>query len=216
MKPTGLITESNELSLGLKKLLKKAGYHTFFEISRKTRLGLKQRVKGLTVRHLATLTEALKVRGLSFYPDDSIYLDTFINQRKLFNLWRDGIYTYKQLDEVTFEEFQFYMGGPQSHFFRNNKGASAWLKEHGMHISENRDRTLRFSPYLCDKTSKLLNEAGVISLMELIDKSDYEIALKLQPDFGTKGRISPLTRARLAEIKYVFFKMNIERPCKPL
>lgn len=215
MKPTGLIAESGELSLGLKKILKRAGFYTFFELSRKTRLGLKTKVKGLTVRHLVSLTQALKARGLSFYPDDSIYLDIFINQRKLFNLWRDGIYTYKQLDEVSLEKFQFYMGGPQSRFFRDRTGLAArWLVEHHHELKKTKAR--QFSPYLTERTTDLLCQAGVSSLGELVTKSDPELAQMLQPDFRASKRATPMTRARVTEIKYALFKAGINRPCKPL
>jgi hypothetical protein len=162
MKPTDLITECDGLSLELKKILKKAGFSTFFDLSRKTRLGLKNQVKGLTVRHLVSLTQTLKVRGLKFYPDDSIYLDIFINQRKLFNLWRDGIYTYKQLDEVSTEDFQFYMGGPQSRFFRDRTGLAArWLVEHHHEMKQTKIR--RFSPHLTERTADLLCKAALAS-----------------------------------------------------
>jgi hypothetical protein len=212
MKPTDLIHESDELSLELKKILTKAGFKTFFDISRKTRLGLRNKVPKLKVRHLANLEQALINRRLNFYPDDSIWLDELIDQRKLYNLWKKGIDTYIQLDNLPFTEFEALIGGPQSRFFRNKKARREWLLKNKL------VKIKRFElPHLTSETSDLLYKGGVRSLQETVQKTDYELARILQPGFGTtKASLKPLTRARLIELKYALMKEGIDRPFKPL
>lgn len=214
MDSTDLIHESGELSLELTKILTKAGITKFSDLKTYTRLGLKTEVPKLKVRHLVDLVHALNSRGLQFQPDDSIWLDIFINQRKLFNLWEDGIFTYEQLDAVSTEEFQFYMGGPSSRFFRNRTGlATRWLSDHNMSRIQDKKK---ISPWLSERTSSLLWQAKVDNLKELVNKSDYELALMLQPDFKARKKALPVTMARIAEIKYALLKEEIDRPFRPL
>lgn len=214
MDSTDLIHESGEFSLELTKILTKAGIIKFSDLKTYTRFGLKTEVPKLKVRHLVDLVHALNSRGLQFQPDDSIWLDIFINQRKLFNLWEDGIFTYEQLDAVSTEEFQFYMGGPSSRFFRNRTGLAArWLSDHNMSRIQDKKK---ISPWLSERTSSLLWQAKVDNLKELVNKSDYELALMLQPDFKARKRALPMTVLRITEIKYALMKEGVDRPFTPL
>ena len=214
MDSTDSIPESGEFSLELIKILTKAGLTRFAQLTKYPRLDLRTKVPKLKVRHLSNLEWALQSRGLDFLPDDSIRLDNFINQRKLFNLWRDGIDTYQQLDTVSTEQFQFYMGGPNSRFFRDRTGLAArWLVDHNMSRAQDKKE---ISPHLTERTNSLLCRAKVDSLKELVNKSDYELALMLQPSFRESRDALPLTRARLIEIKYALMKEGVDRPFKPL
>ncbi len=119
------IAKCLELSQELKKILKKAKFFTFWELSRRTITTLRKKAPKLKVRHLANLESALRNRDLDFYPDDSIRLDEFINQRKLFNLWQKGVYTYRQLNSLQYNEFEATFGGPKSRFFTDKAEARA-------------------------------------------------------------------------------------------
>lgn len=214
MNPTDSILESGEFSLGLIKILTKAGLTSFMQLTKYTRSGLRAKVPKLKVQHIVNLNQALYNRNLKFQPDDSIWFDDFINERKLFNLWRDGIITYEQLDAVSTEEFQFYMGGPSSRFFRGRAELAArWLADHNMSRAQDKKE---ISPFLTERTNSLLHRAKVDNLKELVNKSDYELVLMLQPNFKESRRILPMTRARMTEIKYALMKEGIDRPFTPL
>ncbi|MCA9357290.1 hypothetical protein H6784_02135 [Candidatus Nomurabacteria bacterium] len=213
MKKTELFTSTghDELSLELKRLLTKAGLKSFSQLSEFTRLGLLELIPELKVRHLVNLELALEIRDLFFQPDNSIQLDLFINQRKLFELWKKGVYTYEQLDKLPFAEFAVAMGGPHSRFFRRRVDAESWAKEHGI------AKKLFEILYLTSRTAWLLYAGGITSLEETVIKSDFELAQILQPSFGLNGiKLLPLTRKRLLEIKFALLKAGIHRPCMPL
>lgn len=208
MEPTDLIADNAGLSQQLKSILAKAKFVTFFDISRRTIGTLRKKVPGFTVRHLANLEHELKLRGLDFYPDQSIRLDEFINQRKLFLLWKKGVTTYPELDRLSYEEFESALGGQFSRFFRKKNLSRAWMAKHKLTEKE----LVRFT-YLTPKTAKLLYQGGLSSLEETVKKSDYELSFILQ---GNEKKAEPLTRARLVEIRYALWKAGIERPCMPL
>jgi hypothetical protein len=208
-----LLIENSQFGAAFKKALKRAGFITFGQISNKTQLEFIEQVPGLKVRHLRDLILA-NITFKSGTP--CIWFDDFINERKLFNLWQDEIYTYEQLDSVSYEQFQFYMGGPQSRFFRKKKEASAWLQEHKMRMAKEKKLIRNFGTYVNGRISQLLTEAGITKLAELLTKSDYEIAKILQPDFPQTKLLSPLTRERITKIKYALLKEGIDRPCMPL
>lgn len=202
---------SEQISLELKKLLANSGLTSFIQLAGLNRHELLRQVPKLKVRHLANLEFALKIRDLYFAPDNSIELDEFINQRKLFELWKKGVYTYEQLDKLPFAEFAVAMGGPHSRFFRRRADAESWAKEHAI------AKKLFEIPYLTPRTSWLLYTGGIACLEETVRLSDFELAQKLQPSFGPDGtRLLPLTRKRLLEIKFFLLKAGIHRPCMPL
>jgi hypothetical protein len=205
------IHESGELSLELTKILTKAQITQFSTLAKYTRLGLRTKIPSLKVRHLADLEWALKARDLDFILDNSIRLDNFINQRKLFNLWEQGVYSYPELDQLSFEEFVSAMGGPQSRFFRNKSDAKKWLEKHG--LSEKREKKQYDLPHLTTITAELLYDGNLCTLKEVAKKSDFELARILQRN--TKPA-SLLTRARLIEIRYALWKEGIDRSCTPL
>ncbi|OGG70113.1 hypothetical protein A3I99_04215 [Candidatus Kaiserbacteria bacterium RIFCSPLOWO2_02_FULL_45_11b] len=206
------IHESGELSLEFTKILTQAGITKFKALAKYTRFGLRTKIPKLKVRHLANLEWSLKIRGLDFVPDFSIRLDDFINQRKLFNLWKQGVYTYQELDRLPFEKFVEAMGGPQSRFFRNKSAAKQWVEKNKL---SNKKRL--GLPHLTQTTAELLYKGGIGSLNQLAKKPDLELAKILQPGFGTtKTALKLLTRARLVEIKYALYKDGIDRPCMPL
>jgi hypothetical protein len=134
MKQTTPLSSIGGLSQVLTKILNRAGIKNLEDIAELTRLKLKQRVPRLAVRHMVDLGHILQNHELDFAPDDSIRLDVFINQRKLFWLWQLKVYTYKQLEELDHETFVEVMGGPQSAFFRKKKLRDKWLKENNLLI----------------------------------------------------------------------------------
>ncbi len=152
---------------------------------------------------------------MEFCLDDSILLDHFVNQRKLFILWQDGIDTYQKLDSVSFEKFQVYMGGLNSSFFRKQKNAVYWLTAHWM----NRAIIESLNPYMSKETSCKLYRAGIWSLADLVKKSDYDLACIFQQNLIKKETlegVSSITKARIREIKYVFFMTGTKHFCMPL
>ena len=208
MKLTKDIKECPELSQELKKILHQAGITHFTALRKYTRLDLRTEIPKLKVRHLSNLEWALNIRGLNFVADDSILFDDFINQRKLFDLWEQGVDTYSKLDSLPFEKFKVAMGGPQSRFFRNKTAAKKWMELHG--LSEKKRYEL---PHLTPTTAELLYRGGLSTLKQAAKKTDFELVRILQNNTKPPG---PLTRARLTEIRYALWKEGIDRPCKPL
>lgn len=212
MSNTELIHTSGELSSELKTILTKAGITTFTDLSKLTVIGLRTQVPKLKVRHLADLEYELLRYNMSFVPDDSIRLDNFINQRKLYELWEKGVDTYQKLEQLNYEEFVQAVGGHQSNFFRKKAVAKQWMEKHNLTEKSGFD-----FPQLTEQTAKLLYKGGLTNLKEVADKTDFQLAQILQPSFGkSKKTLSPLTRARLIEIKYAFLKSGIERDFRPL
>ncbi len=212
MSNTDLVHICDGLSSELRKILVKAGISTFTDLSGLTRAELRTRVSKLKVRHLADLEHELLIRNEGFVSDDSIVLDNFINQRKLYELWKKGVDTYQKLEQLNYEEFVQAIGGPKSGFFRKKAAAKAWREKHNLTEKKSFD-----FPLLTEQTAKLLYKGGLRDLKEVAGKSDFELAQILQPSFGkTKTTISPLTKARMTEIKYAFFKQGIERHFRPL
>jgi len=205
---TSQIKECEELSGQLRKILSRAGIGTFTKLASLSRQGLIERVPKLKVRHLSDLEHQLQQRKLTFVPDNSIRFDQFINQAKLYALWEQGVTTYKQLDALTHQEFVAAVGGPESGFFRRKAAARDWMKEHQLSLKRG-----YHLPHLTPGTAELLYKGGLTNLREVAQKSDYELSLIIQ---GNTKRARPLTRARLIEIKYAFFKVGINRSCKPL
>lgn len=204
MNSTDAIHESGELSLELTKILNQAGITHFTDLRKYTRLDLRSKIPKLKVRHLSNLQWALNIRGLNFVADDSILLDDFINQRKLFDLWEQGVDTYSKLDSLPFEKFKVAMGGPQSRFFRNKTAAKKWMELHG--LSEKKRHEL---PHLTKKTAELLYNANLTTLKEVNKKTDFELLRILKGNMKSAG---PLTRARLIEVRYALWKAGIARP----
>lgn len=200
MEPEKLITES-WLSQELKKLLKRAGFVTMREIETYTRLGFKERVKGLKVRQLRSLIENDVVFKK---PDNSIWLDDFINERKLFNLWRDDIFTYEQLGKVSYLDFIFYLGGPQSRFARNKKKSGEWMKEHDIVIEEQSAHLQHIS----NETASLLFKAGISNLENLVDITDIRLHGILRA--GSEAQ----THRRVIEVKYALIKAGLSQTHK--
>jgi hypothetical protein len=212
MSNTDLIHISDGLSSELKKILVNAGIPTFTDLSKLTRIELRTKAPKLKVRHLANLEYELLSRNKNFVPDDSIVLDNFINQRKLYELWKKGVDTYPKLEQLSREEFVQAMGGPKSGFFRKKVAAKLWKEKHDLTEKKRFD-----FPQLTEQTAKLLYKGGLTNLKGAASKSDFELAQILQPSFGkTRTTVSPLTRARLIEIKYAFLKSGIKRHFRPL
>lgn len=201
----------SDLSKALKDLLKKAGFEKFSRLAKLRILELKRQVPRLKVRHLANIKHELLMRGMDLVPGEAIEIDRFINQAKLHLLWQKGVITYKELEGLPEADFIQVIGGHNSLFFRNKKGAAYWMNRHGIKGIEKYNTEV-----LTEATFKALFKKDIFFLKDLSKVSDYELALMLQPSFKLGKKPTPLTRARIMEINYAFWKNGLTRTYKPL